>query len=895
MTIRAVILGLLLGLGIAAATYFNDWVVLQTQMVGNLLPISVFGVLMLLLLIVCPLLGPRGARFSFRPIELAAITAISLAVCGWPGSGFGRYFVANLAMPANWLKSKPAWQAANVMAYVPGGAWTLGEGHVLDWEGLAQELAAAGAAGKAGPERRVWDNLGTDAQAAVKEVAASGHRTSRQIRIFWMGLNRVITTPDFFTPVMYGGQGVPEPVERVVQQEKQRWLALERQQTRAVARYLLGLKALPESLGPQAQKAAAEPSALGEAGMAAFRRQAAEAALPPAARIQLTALLDQQAARRAELRSDQGQELNRAVLVNLFPRHILPRPQGEGVLLLGGRTDPQVTDNLVQGQPTRLWGIPWKAWWPSIKLWGGLALLLGLGALGLSLVVHPQWARRELLAYPVPKFVNEIIQRSPGRWLPDVAGTWMFWIGFGVVFLIHLINGLNVWFPDRVFIKIPLMVDMGSLRSLFPTLATAPNSWALFFPRLYPSVMAFAFFLTTEVSLSLGVSLVVWAIFTGTLVSNGVSFYGGWSQANPMNTLWFGSWLGIGLVVLYTGRRHYASVARASIGLRHSAETPAYSVWGARLLVLCVLASVALLGHAGLDWVLALPLVGVILLIFLVIARVNAETGVFFVQTNWLPMAMLTAVFGMQAVGPTAYIVMAIASFAVVADPREAIMPYLTNGLQIMDSAGASAGPQEKAARGLPQRVVPWQALVIVAGLAITIVSVLYWQYNRGLATHDSFARDAVGTMAFDRLSEQVSNLEATGGLQQSMLVSGWQRLTHLQPNTDALWWIGLGTALVVGCTLARLRLSWWPLHPVMFVFWGTYPCNQFAFSFLCGWLVKWGVTKVGGARAYHRIKPLMVGIISGELSAGLAWMIAGAVWFACTGLSPRVYQVFPG
>jgi hypothetical protein len=41
MSTRAVMLGLLLGLTIAANTYFNDWVIVQPPLLGNAFPISV--------------------------------------------------------------------------------------------------------------------------------------------------------------------------------------------------------------------------------------------------------------------------------------------------------------------------------------------------------------------------------------------------------------------------------------------------------------------------------------------------------------------------------------------------------------------------------------------------------------------------------------------------------------------------------------------------------------------------------------------------------------------------------------------------------------------------------------------------------------------------------------
>jgi hypothetical protein len=55
VTIRAVILGLLGAAFVCSYTYFNDWVMRQTMFVGNFMPISVYGLLVLFLALVYPL------------------------------------------------------------------------------------------------------------------------------------------------------------------------------------------------------------------------------------------------------------------------------------------------------------------------------------------------------------------------------------------------------------------------------------------------------------------------------------------------------------------------------------------------------------------------------------------------------------------------------------------------------------------------------------------------------------------------------------------------------------------------------------------------------------------------------------------------------------------------
>jgi hypothetical protein len=65
-------------------------------------------------------------------------------------------------------------------------------------------------------------------------------------------------------------------------------------------------------------------------------------------------------------------------------------------------------------------------------------------------------------------------------------------------------------------------------------------------------------------------------------------------------------------------------------------------------------------------------------------------------------------------------------------------------------------------------------------------------------------------------------------------------------------------------------------------------------FSIMLGWVIKTAVTRVGGIRVYRAGRPLMLGIIAGDLLGGLAFNIAGlAVAFG--GGEIYRYAIFPG
>jgi len=141
---------------VAGVAYYYDAVIVQTMIIGHHFPIGVFGGGLVGVLALNPLLGRAFGRGGLsnvagplRPVEVCVIAGIGLAACAWPGSNLYRVSTGITALPAHWLKTEASWKSANVMAYVPGGASTVAEGHVQDW-GLVIDGLRAGQAADAG-------------------------------------------------------------------------------------------------------------------------------------------------------------------------------------------------------------------------------------------------------------------------------------------------------------------------------------------------------------------------------------------------------------------------------------------------------------------------------------------------------------------------------------------------------------------------------------------------------------------------------------------------------------------------------------------------------------------------------------------------------------------------
>lgn len=798
MTRRAVVLGLALGMLVSVGTYFNDWIIGQTLLIGNFLPISVFGVAVLIALGINPLLQRLSARLPLRAGELLVTTAIALAACGWPSSTLFRYLTAATALPAHWLKTTPSWQSAHVMSYVPGASAELGEGHLQDLEGLVHRVCAARSDSLHTGPGQLWQGLSAEGKRDFERADAAGRIDLNTRAALVNHLNEALARPELF--------GVSPPA----------------------------LSALPEQSAPSHQ---------------VVRR-------------------------------------NRARLVEIFPQAVLPAPAGVGLLVDGGRADPRVVDTLMRGRSSHnqlgVTELPWRTWWPTLRLWCGTAFLLGLCGLCMALVVHPQWSKRELLPYPIVRFLREASEREPGQRLPNVAASKGFWVAFVLIVAWHGINGLHAWFPEVP--EVPRKFDFWSLTPIFPNASRVNGQYGWFSPTIFPGVIAFCFFMATSVSFSLGVAHLLFFALGSVLIVNGVQLNITTSGASPSALLRFGGYVGATLIIGYTGRRYYKQVLGAALGRSRSNETPASAMWGMRGLLIAAFSTALCLRSAGADWVFALIFVVLSLMIALVITRIVAETGSFFVQMQWGAAAVVTALLGFDAVGPTAFVVMALASQVLIPDMREAVMPFLTHGLKLTEAD----------TRNSPGRITAWMSVMLVAGFVAAGVVTFYLQYNHSvIQVGNEYATHELPKVAFDTLARLIADSRAQGTLAFATS-SASIKWSAIAPASGAAGWTSLGLALVLGASAARLRLPWWPLHPIAFLVWDTYPIVMFGPSFLLGWMAKAAVVSAGGARAHHAVRPLMIGVIAAELTSGLFWIAVGIIYYFVTGQRPVSYAIFP-
>jgi hypothetical protein len=540
--------------------------------------------------------------------------------------------------------------------------------------------------------------------------------------------------------------------------------------------------------------------------------------------------------------------------------------------------------------------VPWRNWASTLTFWFvmlGLNFVVGIAS---AVVVHRQWSQREHLSYPIVTFSAELIGRDEEGYFNAVFRNRFFWIGFAVALGVLLINGWQAWKPG--FVSIPTTVDMRQLAPFFGALPKVPQggtSLILIF-HVYFGAVGLGYFLTSEAAFSLGISGWLYALALAPFFVAGVdvsiSHLGGGLPA----WMYFGAYVGMGVMVLYLGRRFYLAVAKRAVGLRDRfADVHDNEVWAMRILLAASAAMAALLIWIGLHWLLAVLFVLLTGLLFLMVGRVNAATGLFMVQPHWHPIGVMMALFGGAALGPHALMIIAMLSVVVTVDPRIAAVPLALNALKLGELRGVKCG-----------RLATWMGSAIIVSMIVAVLFTVWLLYDKGHNAMKSGGTDwavAVSRMPFEILDKGINDLSAADKLEEastpttvSRLLGGLKQTlaetAQLKPGLGTAFLAGL--ALVLVCSYLRLRFPRWPLHPVVFLVWGQRWVTEYAPSFFLAWLLKELIMRYAGQKQYHRAKPLFVGLVAGEVAAALFWGLYGAAYYIVKGVQGPSFLVRP-
>ncbi|MGC8864004.1 MAG: DUF6785 family protein, partial [Armatimonadota bacterium] len=322
----------------------------------------------------------------------------------------------------------------------------------------------------------------------------------------------------------------------------------------------------------------------------------------------------------------------------------------------------------------------------------------------------------------------------------------------------------------------------------------------------------------------------------------------------------FGAYMGIAAFALWTSRKPlWRIILNAIRGVDTSEDRSEAMRY--RTAVLGVIIGVILLSRfayaIGLSLWLLLPFFAIYFALSVSITRLRAELGPPAHDLHVAgPDAMLPALLGPQFLGTRSLVALSMMYWfnrAYRAHP----MPFMLEGFKSAEGSRTS------------------YRSVAVAIMAATVVGALasFWiqlhvYYRLGAAAKTSWVPLVFASEPYARLD-------------------GWIRGAS-PPSSNVFWAIMVGCGLTLLLNGLRMRLGWFPFHPVGFAISSSWSLHMLWLSMFVAWLIKLLVLRYGTLRLYRSAMPLFLGIVVGECVMASIWTLIGM------GLNVPTYAVWP-
>jgi hypothetical protein len=492
--------------------------------------------------------------------------------------------------------------------------------------------------------------------------------------------------------------------------------------------------------------------------------------------------------------------------------------------------------------------IPWDAWLSPLLLWGALILLAYLVMLFLINIISRQWIHNERMNFPllkVPEMIGKAV--SEGK-----TGSFFFnrflLTGLSLPVFLHLINGLNVYYPTIP--SIPTLFLAGSYFS--------ESGLLVGFQKLkiyiYPAFIGFAFLASRQISFSFWFFFLCGGLLYGVLnllgysipVSElGVTF--GPTLARPEEMQMIGAYGVFFLFLVWLARLHLLDVCKQSLFLEKSApgRTEWFDVrvsfWGAIVGFALIIWWYIRLGMAPVTAVL---IVGAFFMIMLVATRIICQGGLAYFTLTAAPTDGMIALFGTKLFAGASGLLAGMSQKVLFVDLRESLMPSLLHGRHLHHNKR----PALMLFSGL--------AVTIVASMTVSILAMMALCYRYGIRELELEWASQSTTAVYENIYRLIAMNTTTGG---------W------------IYFFALAGALVMlALVTCYHRLYWWPIHPIGYLTAYSSAMRILWVSFFIGWVCNALCMRYGGIVLFKRLQYFFIGLIIGDFLMGGGWALVG-------------------
>ncbi len=502
--------------------------------------------------------------------------------------------------------------------------------------------------------------------------------------------------------------------------------------------------------------------------------------------------------------------------------------------------------------------VPWESWLLPFLSWGIFVFICYLLLLCLVHSISRQAMENERMNFPlliVPRMMQKALDDKK---LSSFFGNRFLLIGLSIPFCLHLLNGLNFYFPS--FPHINTLVLAGPY---FPQqgILTGFIKLKLYF---YPAFIGFAFLASKQVSFSFWFFFILGCFVTGMLSSLGLSFPAselgttfGPTLSSPEETQMIGAFIVFAIFLVWLARFHYKDMIRHAFQAHNHDDDPNFFgdkiiFWGVGL---SYAALVFWFYFHGVSIFQSTLLIIFFVLFAMVAVRVVCQGGVTYFTLTTAPLDALNTIFGLKIFSSVALLIGSISQKILFVDLRESVSPSILHTLRITDRFKGQ------------KTIFIFIFMSMITCLIVSALAMILLCYKYGI-------RELQVDWATRTTVSMYNNIFP---LIQNQIEQG-----------DSIKYFAIAGAVVMGILVTCYhRFYWWPLHPIGYLMVYSSAMKILWVSFFIGWVFNALCMRYGGIILFQKMRYFFVGLIMGDFLMGGTWAIIGM-------FTEYGYQVLP-
>lgn len=542
-----------------------------------------------------------------------------------------------------------------------------------------------------------------------------------------------------------------------------------------------------------------------------------------------------------------------SIIQPLLPTGLFPQNTDAIDLLYNG-----IEDGADMGWLELMSHVPWASWAIPFLAWGVFIILAYFLLLCMVGMISRQAMENERMNFPlliVPKMLQKAMDENK---LSDFLTNRYLLIGLSVPVCLHLLNGLNFYFPS-----VPHINTLVLAGPYFPKQGVLAGfiKLKLYF---YPAFIGFAFLASKQVSFSFWFFYILGAFMTGVLAVAGLSFPAselgttfGPTLSNPEETQMIGAFIVFAIFLVWLARFHYREVMGHAFQMNNKDSHPNYMedkiiFWGSGFGALGLLAW--FMFH-GVSIGQATLLIFFFVLFTMVAVRVICQGGITYFTLTVAPLDAINTIFGLKIFSNLAMTLGSVCQKVLFVDLRESVAPSILHVLRI-----------NRRVRGVRFIFFTiFSAMVVCLFVSAVAMILLCYKYGIRELQLDWATRTTVSV--YNNILPVIQNQIEQG---------------------QSIKYFAMTGAVIMGIlVICYHRFYWWPLHPIGYLMVYSSAMKILWLSFFIGWLFNTLCMRYGGIALFKRMRFFFVGLIMGDFLMGGTWALIG--FFTEYG-----YQVLP-